>query len=78
MTPQLDAEAVYDRLKEWLGLPSDTALAAFLGASPQSLYNWKKAGSVQLERILELCPDVNMDWLLKGTGKPGKPPKKPK
>ena len=74
MTPQLDAEAVYSRLREWLGLATDTALADYFGVSRQNLSNWKRTGSVQLERILDCCPDVDMDWLLLGRGKPGKPP----
>jgi len=72
----VDAGKVYDRLKEYLGLESDSALARYFGETPQVLRNWRARNSLQLDRIVEKVPEVDLDWLILGRGKPGKPPKK--
>jgi phage repressor protein C with HTH and peptisase S24 domain len=63
--------ALMQRLKEALGLTSDTALADALGMKQSAFANRKKAGSVPFQNVIRLAldRDLDMDWLFEDVGR---------
>src|SRR5688572_11341195 len=66
MAKLLNADNVYDRLKEWANLETSTDLAHQFGVSPQVLRNWRTRNSIQLDLIVEKFPGVDLNWLFRG------------
>jgi Bacteriophage CI repressor helix-turn-helix domain len=65
---QLGAPAVFDRIKEVLGIDSDAEIAWLLGISPQSLWNRKKRNAVPYREavFVSLWSGASLDYLLAG------------
>ena len=68
--PRLAAGAVYDRLKEAMGLTSGADLAWRMGVSPQSLGNKKRRNSVPYREAIFVAEKTgsSLEYLLTGTG----------
>lgn len=67
---QLDPGRILDRLRSAYSLPSDVAVAEFLGVSRSTPAGWRHREYVDLALIARKCPDLNLDWLVRGDGKP--------
>ncbi|NIP50671.1 MAG: bacteriophage CI repressor, partial [candidate division Zixibacteria bacterium] len=66
---------ITDRLREALGLKSDTDLAGELGMTLGALRNHKTRRTIPYGQIAELCSrkGISMDWVLTGEGSIWKP-----
>jgi hypothetical protein len=64
---KFDAKAIVERLKSHYRFAEDKELAEFLGTNNQKVYNWKKRNTVDLKMVLAKCPDVDLNWLFRGT-----------
>lgn len=63
----MDCELVLGRLMAYLGVKTDTALSKKLGYKNQStIGNWRARNSADIGKILECCPDIDLNWLLRG------------
>lgn len=51
-------------------IKTDAELSRFLGVAPNTLSNWKKRNTLDLDAVITKCVDINMDWLFKGEGTP--------
>ena len=64
----MDYKLVVERLQEALGAKNYTDLARKLGlGSGTAVQNWIKRGSLDLNRILEAEPGIDLNWLFFGT-----------
>lgn len=61
--------AILERIKEAYHLETDAEVADFLDIKPSTLSMQKNRGSLDLNRIIERCSDLNKNWLLDGNGK---------
>lgn len=58
---------ILDRLMVYLDVKTDAALAQKLGYKNQStLGNWRIRNTIDLDRILEAAPGIDLNWLIKG------------
>lgn len=64
----LDKTAVLDRIKEFYSLKGNAELARFLGVAPNTITNWYKRVTFDIDAIFTKCEDVNYNWLLTGKG----------
>jgi SOS-response transcriptional repressor LexA len=60
---------ILKRIKKAYRLDTDAEVADFLGIKPSTLSMQKNRGSLNLQRIIERCSDLNKNWLLDGKGK---------
>lgn len=59
---------ILDRLMAYLGVKTDAALAQKLGYKNQStLGNWRSRNTIDLDRILDAAPEIDLNWLIKGS-----------
>lgn len=59
-----EADKIIAKLKLYYQLKSDASLAALLGLRPNTLSIWKVRNSVDLQRIIEHCPSLDLNWLV--------------
>jgi hypothetical protein len=59
-----DANKIINKLKLYYHLKSDASLAALLDIRPNTLAIWKVRNSVDLQRIIEQCPSLDLNWLI--------------
>jgi len=59
---------IINRIKKAYGFKSDAEVARFLDLKPNTLAMQKSRGTLDLERIIEKCPELNKNWLLHGIG----------
>ena len=63
----MDCNAIIGRLKTYLGVKSDTTLACAMGYRNQSaIGNWRQKNRPEIGKIIELYPDIDLNWLVKG------------
>lgn len=63
----MESELILGRLMTYLGVKTDTALAKKLGYKNQSTVgNWRQRNKIELDRIIELFPDMDLNWLVRG------------
>lgn len=67
---QLPAGNILMRLRKAYSLASDVAVAEFLGVSRSTPAGWRHRDYIDLALIARKCPDLNLDWLVRGDGKP--------
>lgn len=65
-----DKELIISRIKSHYNFKSDAELARFLGIASNTLANWHKRNTINIELILTKCDELNADWILKGRGLP--------
>ena len=67
---KISADAVLDRLQDFFGAPTDTALANAMGVNRNTLGNWRGRGRVPYEECVLLAQErgISLDWLLLGEG----------
>ena len=70
------APAVFDRIKECLGMASDAELAWWFGTTPQSISNRKRRNSVPYAEAIYIAAWANesLDYLLTGEHHHAEPP----
>jgi hypothetical protein len=64
----MDKFEILNDIKKHYAFKRDTDFAAFLGISPQVLYNWKARNTFDTELVFAKCVDINSEWLLTGNG----------
>lgn len=63
---RVSAERILEALADFYGFKSDTALAQHLGYTQGSaLANLRKRDSIDLERVIQHCPDVDLQTLVR-------------
>lgn len=67
---QIDTNKILDRLKTVYEIRSDAALARMLGISRTTPAGWRTRDSADLYTIFKAFPDVNLNWLVRGIGRP--------
>jgi len=61
-------DKLLQRIKKAYHLDKDAEVANFLGINPSTLSMQKNRGNYDLNRIINKCSDLNMNWLLHGEG----------
>lgn len=64
----LDKPLVLDRIKEYYKLKGNAELARFLGVAPNTITNWYRRKTFDIDVIYTKCVDIDMNWLLTGEG----------
>lgn len=62
------SKEVIDRLKLALSLPTDNALAEYLGVSKAALSNWKSRNTIDFLLLFSKCEPLSIDWVIMGRG----------
>lgn len=65
-----DKRLILNRIKSHYKFKSDAQLGRFLGIASNTLANWNKRNSIDLELILTKCEELNATWICSGQGKP--------
>lgn len=63
-----DKKLIVKRIKEAYQLRTNVEVARFLGVSAQVLSNWQNRNTVNYDTIIPRCPDINLNWLIRGEG----------
>ena len=59
-------EEIIERLKQELNIEKDKSLAEYLGLSQQAIGSWKTRGAVNIDVIVERCPGIDLNYILRG------------
>lgn len=64
----LNVNNILDRVRDALGISTDTALAKELDVSQQVVSNWRSRGSMDFQRVVDRAvkDGVDLRWLLIG------------
>lgn len=57
---------VLRRLKVSLGIKTDLQLAEYFDIKPTTISSWKSRNTLDYQKIIEKCENVNLNWLFKG------------
>ena len=60
------AKEVIIRLKESLGVNTDTELANILGITKAAISNWKNRNTIDWNLVFSKCEHTSFDWLIDG------------
>jgi hypothetical protein len=63
-----NVDFILTRLKSALKIGTDKNIAEFLGVSPQAISTWRKRNSIDYDLLFAKCGDLNLNWLIRGTG----------
>ncbi len=66
----MDVRKILDRIIFHFHLRSNNELAEKLGVTPQTISNWRQRNSIDIKLITEKLPEISLDWLFYGIGKP--------
>lgn len=66
----VDVAAIINRVKVAYSYTTDIQVAKRLGMSPNAggISKAIRTNSINLQRVVERCPDLNQDWLIWGRG----------
>lgn len=64
----MDKKIILSALQLHYNLPKDLDFAEFLGIKQSTLSNWKSRNSIDYEKIITKCEDINANWLFNGKG----------
>jgi hypothetical protein len=66
---------ILDRLKSALEIGTDTELAIIIGVKQNTISGWRKRGSIDHVKIIEICEkyNISLDWVIMGRGYAGQP-----
>lgn len=64
----MDKSLILKQIKEHYKFKTDGEFANFLGIKQNSLSNWSTRNSIDYERIISKCEDIDANWLLTGKG----------
>ena len=73
----MDKSLILKEIKTHYNFKTDSEFADYLGIKQNTLSNWVSRNSIDYERIIAKCEEINGDWLLTGEGNMlKKPPEK--
>ncbi|MBE2189010.1 MAG: helix-turn-helix domain-containing protein [Candidatus Kapabacteria bacterium] len=63
---------IFERLKDYYSIRTDTDLAKFFGINLSTLSAWKHRNTFDFEQIYTFCEEnsINLQWVLTGDGEP--------
>lgn len=62
-------ENIFNRIKEFYKLPTDAALAEFIGVEYSKMMQWKRRNSIpRYDLFIFKCPGIRIEFLETGTG----------
>ena len=64
----VNKEQILRRLKEYKKFKSDAEFARFIGVGPTVLATWYKRNTFNIDKIANVFPEINYDFLLTGNG----------
>lgn len=64
----MDKSLILKQIKEHYKFKTDGEFADFLGIKQNSLSNWSTRNSIDYDRIISKCEDIDANWLLTGKG----------
>lgn len=62
----IDKRSILDRIKDHYSLKGNADLARFLEVSPNTITNWYKRQTFDIDVVLSKCTDLDLNWLLTG------------
>tara|TARA_B100000614_G_C14465225_1_gene460179 strand:- start:499 stop:942 length:444 start_codon:yes stop_codon:yes gene_type:complete len=62
----LKVKTYIERIKKAFNIKTDTELAKKLNVTQGAIGNWKKRGSIDLEKIAIKCDDISLDYIRTG------------
>ena len=62
------SDKIISRLMLYFNTTKIIILAELLGVSQPTISNWKKRGTIDMERIIEKAQNINLNWLFFGEG----------
>lgn len=65
-----DKALILNRIKSHYKFKKEAELGKLLGVASNTLANWRKRNSVDLELILTKCEELNANWICSGIGRP--------
>lgn len=57
-----------NEIKSHYKIEGDSEFARFLGISPQTLHNWKKRKTFDIQIVYTKCLNISAEWLITGDG----------
>lgn len=63
-----DNSLILRDIKLYYRLKTDAEFARFLGIKPNSLANWYSRNTMDYEKVISKCEDIDANWLLTGKG----------
>lgn len=64
----MDKSLILKEIKKHYSFKTDGEFAAFLGIKQNTLSNWSTRNSIDYDRIIEKCEDIDANWLMTGKG----------
>ena len=63
-----DKSLIINEIKKYYNILSDAEFARYLGIKPQTLNSWRVRNTLDYDLVSAKCVDINMDWIIRGTG----------
>jgi len=63
-----DKSLILNEIKKYYNIDSDAEFARYLGIKPQTLNSWRVRNTLDYDLVSSKCVDINMDWIIRGTG----------
>lgn len=64
----MDKSLILKEIKKYYNFKTDGEFADFLGIKQNTLSNWASRNSIDYDRIISKCKDIDANWLLTGKG----------
>lgn len=64
----LDNSLILNKIKSYYKFKNDAEFARFLEIKPNTLSNWYSRNSIDYQKIITKCVDIDANWLLTGKG----------
>jgi hypothetical protein len=64
----MDKSLILKEIKKHYNFKTDGEFADFLGIKQNTLSNWSSRNSIDYDRIISKCEDIDGNWLLTGQG----------
>lgn len=64
----VDNTLILNRIKKHFKFKNDAEFARFLDIKPNTLSNWYTRNSIDYQKIITKCEDIDANWLLTGEG----------
>lgn len=65
----MDKSLVLRKIQDHYNFKKDGDFASFLGINQSTLSNWHSRGTMDYEKIISKCEEIDANWLLTGEGK---------
>lgn len=64
----MDKKLILSKIKLHYGFKTETEFAKFLGISSNTLFNWYSRNTIDYERVVTKCVDIDANWIFTGVG----------